>query len=152
MNESFNRRRWMTSSESIDQKKNNVALEHVSSVAPFKLSSWTAYILLCIDILGPCQWYVAYIDIVYRRIYILATAHRLVWMNFKIGYIFYRVWKKFVDFTDFVFSVHTLLSFQKVCRIRQFFFSVCCPSVMSLKPLFEWSQLQLSCKYTTVGI
>ena len=30
-----------------------------------------------------------------------------------------------------------LLSFQKVCRIRIFFFSVCCPSVMSLKPLFE---------------
>ena len=46
-----------------------------------------------------------------------------------------------------------LLSFQKGCRIRKvFFFSVCCPSVMSLKPLFEWSQLQLSCKFTTVGI
>ena len=34
----------------------------------------------------------------------------------------------------------------------EFFFSVCCPSVMSLKPLFGWSQLQLSCKFTTVGI
>ena len=33
-----------------------------------------------------------------------------------------------------------------------FFFSVCCPSVMSPKPLFELSQLQLSCKFTTVGI
>ena len=32
------------------------------------------------------------------------------------------------------------------------FFSVCCPSVMSLKPLFKWSQLQLSSKFTTVGI
>ena len=49
----------------------------------------------------------------------------------------------------------TLLSFQKVCRIRKFFFfffSVCCPSVMSYKPLFEWSQLQLSCKFTAVDI
>ena len=45
-----------------------------------------------------------------------------------------------------------LLSFQKVCRITIFFFSVCCPSVMSLQPLFEWSQLQLSYKFTTVSI
>ena len=42
--------------------------------------------------------------------------------------------------------------FKKHVESESFFFSVCCPSVMSLKPLFEWSQLQLSCKFITVGI
>ena len=42
--------------------------------------------------------------------------------------------------------------FKKYVESEMFFCSVCCPGVMSLKPLFEWSQLQLSCKFTTVGI
>ena len=42
--------------------------------------------------------------------------------------------------------------FKKNVESESFFFSVCCPTVMSLKPLFEWSQLQLSGKFTTVGI
>ena len=37
--------------------------------------------------------------------------------------------------------------FKKYVESEMFFMSVCCPSVM-----FEWSQLQLSCKFTTVGI
>ena len=42
--------------------------------------------------------------------------------------------------------------FKKYVESEIFFFSVCCRSVMSLKPLFERSQLQLSSKFTTVGI
>ena len=72
--------------------------------------------------------------------------YNLIWLN----------WKLFCCHCEFLVncrnSYYSLLSLQKVCRIRNFFFSVCCPSVMSFKPLFEWSQLQLSCKFTTVGI
>ena len=46
----------------------------------------------------------------------------------------------------------TYYPFKKNVESESFFLSVCCPSVMSLKPVFEWSQLQLSCKFTTVGM
>ena len=63
----------------------------------------------------------------------------------------WKVWNKRKSY-----FVIILLSFKKVCSIR-IFFSVCYPSVMSLKPLCtdlicrSWiALLKLSCKFTTV--
>ena len=56
-----------------------------------------------------------------------------------------------VDLDAFI-MLASYYPFKKHVESDFFFFAVGCPSVMSLKPLFEWSQLQFSCKFTTVGI